>query len=113
MSWARAPPASRSSRSWPRTRATSTSEPGLRAVWLQAHDEAEPAFARALAERAGLPDVDVRPAVWAAMLNAALRAAVEQHAHRPVEPGSGPAAPRAGLAAALRTAAGLVAAGLT
>ncbi|KPC76179.1 TetR/AcrR family transcriptional regulator [Streptomyces coelicoflavus] len=88
-------------------------EPGLRAVWLQAHDEAEPAFARALAERAGLPDDDVRPAVWAAMLNAALRAAVEQHAHRPVEPGSGPAAPRAGLAAALRTAAGLVAAGLT
>ncbi|NEB09832.1 TetR family transcriptional regulator, partial [Streptomyces coelicoflavus] len=46
-------------------------EPGLRAVWLQAHDEAEPAFARALAERAGLPDDDVRPAVWAAMLNAA------------------------------------------
>ncbi|MFV2118990.1 TetR/AcrR family transcriptional regulator, partial [Streptomyces sp. Act-28] len=28
-------------------------EPGLRAVWLRTHDEAEPVFARALAERAG------------------------------------------------------------
>jgi 2-hydroxychromene-2-carboxylate isomerase len=30
-------------------------EPGLRAVWLEAHQHAEPAFAEALARRAGLP----------------------------------------------------------
>lgn len=88
-------------------------EPGLRAVWLQTHDEAEPAFARALAERAGLPDGDLRPAVWAAMLNAALRAAVEHHAHRTAEPGTTPAAARADLEAALRTALTLTSAGRT
>ncbi|MFE0807491.1 TetR/AcrR family transcriptional regulator [Streptomyces sp. NPDC058794] len=89
------------------------SEPGLRAVWLQTHDEAEPAFARALAERAGLPADDVRPAIWAAMLNAALRAAVEHHAYRTTEPGTDPATARAGLAATLRTALAVTAAGLT
>ncbi len=88
-------------------------EPGLRAVWLQTRDEAEPAFARALAERAGLPDDDVRPAVWAAMLNAALRAAVEHHAYRSAEPESGPVPAQADLAATLRTALDLTAAGLT
>lgn len=55
-------------------------EPGLRAIWLQTYDEAEPAFARALAERAGLPADDLRPAIQAAMFNAALRAAVEHYA---------------------------------
>ncbi|MFF0700040.1 TetR/AcrR family transcriptional regulator [Streptomyces tendae] len=89
------------------------SEPGLRAVWLQTHDEAEPAFARALAERAGLPDDDVRPAVWAAMLNAALRAAVEHHAYRAAEPDSGPATVQADLADTLRAALALAAVGLT
>ncbi|MFE0820336.1 TetR/AcrR family transcriptional regulator [Streptomyces sp. NPDC058847] len=89
------------------------SEPGLRAVWLQTHDEAEPAFARALAERAGLPADDVRPAIWAAMLNAALRAAVEHHAYRTTEPHTDPATARAGLAATLRTALAVTAAGLT
>ncbi|KOT42700.1 TetR family transcriptional regulator [Streptomyces caelestis] len=88
-------------------------EPGLRAVWLQTHDEAEPAFARALAERAGLPADDVRPAVWAAMFNAALRAAVEHHAYRATEPGPDPAAARADLAETLRTALAIAAAGLT
>ncbi|MEW1868599.1 TetR/AcrR family transcriptional regulator [Streptomyces caelestis] len=88
-------------------------EPGLRAVWLQTHDEAEPAFARALAERAGLPADDVRPAVWAAMFNAALRAAVEHHAYRTAEPGPDPAAARADLAETLRTALAIAAAGLT
>jgi AcrR family transcriptional regulator len=59
-------------------------EPGLRAVWLRSYDEAEPAFAGALAERAALPPGDLRPAIQAAMLNAALRAAVEHHAwHTP------------------------------
>ncbi|GHH93654.1 TetR/AcrR family transcriptional regulator [Streptomyces capillispiralis] len=88
-------------------------EPGLRAVWLRTHDEAEPAFARALAERAGLPADDVRPALWAAMLNAALRAAVEHHAHRTTGPGTTPEAARADLAATLRTALAVTAAGLT
>ncbi|MEV7016012.1 helix-turn-helix domain-containing protein [Streptomyces sp. NPDC093991] len=88
-------------------------EPGLRAVWLQTHDEAEPAFARALAERAGLPADDVRPTVWAAMFNAALRAAVEHHAYRTVEPSPDPAAARADLAATLRTALAITAAGLS
>ncbi|MEU3901439.1 hypothetical protein [Streptomyces sp. NPDC045251] len=89
------------------------SEPGLRAVWLQTHDEAEPAFARALAERAGLPADDVRPAIRAAMLNAALRAAVEHHAYRTTEPDTDPATARADLAATLRTALAVTAAGLT
>lgn len=88
-------------------------EPGLRAVWLQTHDEAEPAFASALAERAGLPADDVRPAIWAAMLNAALRAAVEHHAYRTTEPNTDPATARADLVATLRTALAVTAAGLT
>jgi AcrR family transcriptional regulator len=88
-------------------------EPGLRAVWLQTHDEAEPAFAHALAERAGLPADDVRPAIWAAMLNAALRAAVEHHAYGTTEPGTDPATARADLAENLRTALAVTAAGLT
>jgi AcrR family transcriptional regulator len=54
-------------------------EPGLRAVWLQTYHEAEPAFARALAERAGLSPGDLRPTIHAAMFNAALRAAVEHY----------------------------------
>jgi AcrR family transcriptional regulator len=55
-------------------------EPGLRAIWLQTYDEAEPVFAHALADRAGLPADDLRPMIQAAMLNAALRAAVERFA---------------------------------
>ncbi|MFI7350459.1 TetR/AcrR family transcriptional regulator [Streptomyces sp. NPDC049936] len=87
-------------------------EAGLRAVWLQTHDEAEPVFARALAERAGLPADDVRPAVWAAMLNAALRAAVEHHAFRPAGPGADAASARADLARTVRTALAVAAAGI-
>ncbi|GHH39869.1 TetR/AcrR family transcriptional regulator [Lentzea cavernae] len=55
-------------------------EPGLRAVWLEAHREAEPAFAEALAERAGLAGPDLATAIQAAMINAALRVAVEHQA---------------------------------
>ncbi|MFE0180346.1 TetR/AcrR family transcriptional regulator [Streptomyces olivaceus] len=88
-------------------------EPALRAVWLQTHDEAEPVFARALAERARLPADDVRPAIWAAMLNAALRAAVEHHAYRTAEPAADPAAVRADLTASVRTALSAAAAGVT
>ncbi|MEJ3749174.1 TetR family transcriptional regulator [Actinomycetes bacterium KLBMP 9797] len=55
-------------------------EPGLRAVWLQVHGDAEPVFAAALARRAGRPAGDLDIQVRAAMVNAALRVAVEHHA---------------------------------
>ncbi|HKT04627.1 MAG TPA: TetR/AcrR family transcriptional regulator [Rugosimonospora sp.] len=55
-------------------------EPGLRGVWLQAHDDAEVIFARGLAHRAGLSSTDLSITVQAAMLNSALRAAVEHYA---------------------------------
>jgi AcrR family transcriptional regulator len=55
-------------------------EPGLRAVWLEAHRHAEPAFAEALARRAGLPRPDLAVTVQAAMINTALRVAVEYYA---------------------------------
>ncbi|HUQ54696.1 TetR/AcrR family transcriptional regulator [Lentzea sp.] len=55
-------------------------EPGLRAVWLEAHRQAEPVFADALARRDGLAAPDLTSVVHAAMINAALRAAVEHHA---------------------------------
>ncbi|MFJ8109574.1 TetR/AcrR family transcriptional regulator [Streptomyces sp. NPDC096132] len=88
-------------------------EPGLRAVWLQTYDEAEPAFARALAERAGLPAGDLRPAIQAAMFNAALRAAVEQHAWRTARAPEDPATVRAELAEAVRSALAVASEGLT
>jgi hypothetical protein len=82
-------------------------EPGLRAVWLQTYDEAEPVFARALAERAGLPADDLRARIQAAMFDAVLRAAVEHHAWRTVGPQTDPATastepaiPRSALAVA-------------
>ncbi|WP_443067317.1 acyl-CoA-like ligand-binding transcription factor [Streptomyces sp. NBC_01422] len=55
-------------------------EPGLRAVWLQVHHDAEPAFAEVLAERAGHEPDDLEPRVQATLLNGALRVAVEQWA---------------------------------
>jgi AcrR family transcriptional regulator len=55
-------------------------EPGLRAVWLQAHDSAEPLIAGALAQRYGLPENDLQARVQAGMINVALRVAVEHHA---------------------------------
>jgi AcrR family transcriptional regulator len=57
-----------------------TTEPGLRAVWLEAHRAAERVFAEALAERAGLPEPDLTVTVQAAMINVALRVGVEYHA---------------------------------
>jgi AcrR family transcriptional regulator len=56
-------------------------EPSLRAVWLQAHDAAQPLFAELIAERSGVPADDLTVVVQAAMLNGALRAGVE-HAAR-------------------------------
>lgn len=55
-------------------------EPGLRAVWLQAHGDAEPVFAAVLAQRAGVPTPDLPTTVQAAVINSALRVAVEHHA---------------------------------
>jgi AcrR family transcriptional regulator len=51
----------------------------LRAVWLQAFDVAEPLFAAALADRAGLDRDDLRVNVWAAVLCVGFRLAVEHY----------------------------------
>lgn len=88
-------------------------EPGLRAVWLQAHDEAEPVFARALADRAGMGAVDLRSEIQAAMLNAALRAAVEHYAWRTDDVEPDPATARAELAGTIRSALVAAANGIT
>jgi len=88
-------------------------EPGLRAVWLQSHDEAEPAFARALADRAGLPADDLRPVIQAAMLNAALRAAVEHYAWRTDEADPEPGTAEAELTANFRSALAIAEEGLS
>jgi AcrR family transcriptional regulator len=87
-------------------------EPGLRAVWLQTYDEAEPAFARALAERAGLPADDLRPTVQAAMFNAALRSAVEHFAWRTVDAAADRTRAEAELVTTMRAALAVVAEGL-
>ncbi|MFG2936911.1 TetR/AcrR family transcriptional regulator [Streptomyces sp. NPDC048282] len=87
-------------------------EPGLRAEWLQTYDEAEPAFARALAERAGLPADDVLPKIQAAMFNAALRAAVEHYAWHVADEATDAVTAEAELTAIVRSALTVVAAGL-
>ncbi|MET9759360.1 helix-turn-helix domain-containing protein [Streptomyces sp. NPDC006372] len=58
-------------------------EPGLRAVWLEAHYDAEAAFAAMIAERTGLPADDLAVRVEAGVLNTALRIGVEDWALRP------------------------------
>lgn len=83
------------------------------AVWLQAHDEAEPVFARALADRAGLAAVDLRSEIRAAMLNAALRTTVEHYAWRTVEEEPDPETAQAELVATLRSALAVAAEGLS
>lgn len=66
------------------TRMTLT-EPALRAVWLQAHDDALPVLRELLAGRSGESPEDLRVAVHAATLNGALRAAAEEFARRFVD----------------------------
>lgn len=78
-------------------------EPGLRAVWLEAHREAEPVFAAALAQRAGLSSPDLVVTVHAAMINAALRTAVEHYAH--LGPADEPGQLEVAVSQALLTAA--------
>jgi AcrR family transcriptional regulator len=80
-------------------------EPSLRAVWLQAHDDAEPVFAAALARRAGLAEPDLASKVLAAALNAALRTAVEHYTFETEPSGHG----RAGLLETVRTALEIIA----
>lgn len=55
-------------------------EPGLRAVWLQVHHDAELVFAEVIAERTGHEPDDLGPRMQATVLNGALRVAVEQWA---------------------------------
>jgi AcrR family transcriptional regulator len=82
-------------------------EPGLRAVWLEAHRHAESAYAEALARRAGLPAPDLAVTVQAAMITTALRVAAEYYAfdsdHRDAETPQYEAAMREALLIAART----------
>lgn len=87
-------------------------EPGLRAIWLQTYDEAEPAFARALADRAGLPAHDLRPTIRAAMFNAALRAAVERFAWHTAEAEADAVTAEAELTSTMRSALAIAAEGV-
>jgi AcrR family transcriptional regulator len=57
-------------------------EPALRAVWLQTHDDALPVIAEFLARRSGGRAEDLRVKVHAATLNSALRTAAEDFALR-------------------------------
>ena len=57
-------------------------EPALRAVWLQAHDDALPVIAGLLAQRSGESPDSLRVKVHAATVNGALRAAAEDFAQR-------------------------------
>jgi len=59
------------------------SEPGIRAVWSQAQLDAEPVLAGAIGRRLGEDPGALRPRVLAAVVNAALRVAVEAHAWAP------------------------------
>ncbi|MFJ3670455.1 TetR family transcriptional regulator [Streptomyces sp. NPDC090106] len=86
-------------------RMTST-DPSLRSLWLQAHDEALPVLGRLLAERSGADPGDLRVAVHAATLNGALRAAVEEFARRHADdPGASGAEIAPCIETALRAAA--------
>lgn len=78
-------------------------EPGIRAIWMQAHDNAEPVFAAALAARTGQQPESLEVKVQAAIFNAALRAAVEHYAWH-VAPSPRTDASYRGLVGAIRTA---------
>ncbi|MFD9540787.1 TetR family transcriptional regulator [Streptomyces sp. NPDC060022] len=85
-------------------RMTST-DPALRAVWLQAHDDALPVLGQLLADRSGVSADDLRIRVHAATFNGALRAASEDFARRYAEePGASGSEIATCLLAALRAA---------
>ncbi|MFJ5178385.1 TetR/AcrR family transcriptional regulator [Streptomyces griseoviridis] len=82
-----------------------TSDPALRAVWLQAHDDALPVLAQLLADRSGGSADDLRTKVHAATINGALRAASEDFARRYAqEPGAAGSEIATCLLVALRAA---------
>ncbi|MFF7868412.1 hypothetical protein ACFZCT_18400 [Streptomyces qaidamensis] len=58
-------------------------EPGLRAVWLEAHYDVEAAFAAMIAARTGRPAGHLAVRVEAGVLNPALRIGMENWALRP------------------------------
>ncbi|MEU9345248.1 TetR family transcriptional regulator [Streptomyces sp. NPDC048278] len=64
----------------------SRKEPGLRAVWLESHFDAEEVFAGVIAEGTGRSAHDLAVRLEAGMLNAALRVAVEDWAVQPANP---------------------------
>jgi AcrR family transcriptional regulator len=80
-------------------------EPGLRLVWIQSMDDAEPVIADALARRAGLPGSDLATRVHAAAINGALRAAMEHYAFTTDPAATDPAALRETVRDALLIAA--------
>ena len=61
-------------------------EPGLRAVWLETHFDAEAVFAGVIAEGTGRSARDLAVRLEAGMLNAALRITVEDWALQPDDP---------------------------
>ncbi|MHB9847981.1 TetR/AcrR family transcriptional regulator [Streptomyces krungchingensis] len=84
-------------------------EPALRAVWLQAHDDALPVLQTLLARRSGGDPDDLRVKVHAATLNGALRAAAEDFARCCADD---PDVPGDELAARLLAAVGAASEGL-
>ncbi|MEV6161858.1 TetR family transcriptional regulator [Streptomyces sp. NPDC052052] len=83
-----------------------TTDPALRSVWLQAHDDALPVLGQLLARRSGGSPDDLRIKVHAATINGALRAASEDFAHRYAEdPGAAGTEIATCLLTALRAAA--------
>jgi AcrR family transcriptional regulator len=81
-------------------------EPALRAVWLQAHDDALPILCALLAAHSGENPDDLRIKVHAATVNGALRAAAEDFAQRyATDPGAGAGELADCLRTALRAAA--------
>ncbi|MER5429450.1 TetR family transcriptional regulator [Streptomyces sp. NPDC002588] len=64
----------------------SRDEPGLRAVWLEAHFDAEGILAGLIAEATDRSEEDLAVRLEAGMMNSALRIAVEHWALQPHEP---------------------------
>ncbi|MGW3645705.1 TetR/AcrR family transcriptional regulator [Streptomyces sp. NPDC000878] len=76
----------------------SCDEPGLRAVWLEAHFDAEGILAGVIAEGTGRREADLAVRLEAGMMNTALRVAVEHWALQPHEPTGPPLAATLGQA---------------
>jgi AcrR family transcriptional regulator len=68
----------------------SRDEPGLRAIWLETHFDAEALFARLIADGTDRSEHDLAVRLEAGMLNAALRIVVEDWALQPEQPAGPP-----------------------